>query len=368
MAIRQTKAGTWEVDHYFFDQEGRRRRKLRTFDKHKDAVAYEKEALAAVEKREFVAPSKATVEERARSWLENRFANGNYERATRIERESHVNHYIIPAFGSLPIQNVTIEQIEKQATEWNKKVSAMTVNRILRTLAKIMAESKRYGILKDNPAAEANRLKQAGEVVTPDKVFTRDELRAVINATESGTRQRILVMLPALTGCRVGELLGASWDSMDLKAGKFEIRTTVADPDKGQPPIFKAPKTVNSRRTVPLPKELIHELRLWKLRCPPSEQNLVVPSNLCRPIRRRQVWELVNRILKKLQIEKQLSPHSFRHTFASLLLADRVPIPEVSKLLGHKNSGITMNTYAHFIEGQTDAVHNLAASLLSPAN
>jgi Arm DNA-binding domain len=53
--IRQTKAGTWEVDHYFFDSDGKRRRRLRTFTKHKDAVAYQKEALAAVQKGEFVA-------------------------------------------------------------------------------------------------------------------------------------------------------------------------------------------------------------------------------------------------------------------------------------------------------------------------
>ena len=46
--IRPTKAGTWEVDHYYFDQDGKRRRKLKTFDKYKDAVSYEKEALALV--------------------------------------------------------------------------------------------------------------------------------------------------------------------------------------------------------------------------------------------------------------------------------------------------------------------------------
>jgi integrase len=115
--VRQTKAGTWEVDHYWFDADGKRRRKLRTFAKYKDAVAYEKEALAQVQKREFIAPSKMTVEEKSRDWLEKRFANGNYERATRIERENYVYNYIIPAFGSLPIQNLNIERIERQAGE-----------------------------------------------------------------------------------------------------------------------------------------------------------------------------------------------------------------------------------------------------------
>jgi integrase len=216
MAIRQTVAGTWEVDHYFFDSNGKRRRKLRTFAKYKDAVAYEKEALAQVQKREFIAPSKVTVGEKATDWLEKRFANGNYERATRIERENYVHHYIIPAFGSLLIQNLAVERIEKQATEWNKKVSAMVVNRVLRTLTDIMAEAKRHGVIKDNPAAEAERLKEETEVVTPDKVLTKAELRQVINATESGTMEKVMVMLPALTGCRVGELLAARWGALDL--------------------------------------------------------------------------------------------------------------------------------------------------------
>ena len=206
--IRQTKAGTWEVDHYYFDPDGKRRRKLRTFAKHKDAVAYEKEALAQVQKREFVPPTKVTVKERATGWLEARFANGNYERSTRIERESHVNHYIAPAFGAMPIQNLTIELIERQMVEWNKKVSAKTVNKVVRTLTEIMSEAKRHAVIRDNPAAEAKRLKQEVEEITPDKVFTRDELRRVIGATEPGTRERVAVTILALTGCRIGELLG----------------------------------------------------------------------------------------------------------------------------------------------------------------
>ena len=195
--IRQTKAGTWEVDHYYFDQDGNRRRKLRTFAKHKDAASYEKEALALVEKREFVPPTKVTVRERATDWLEARFVNGNYERSTRIERESHVNSYIIPAFGALPIQNLTVVMIEKQMIEWNKQVSAKTVNKVVRTLTEIMGEAKRHKVIRDNPAKEAKRLKQVEEI-TPDKVFTRDELRRVIGAAEPGTRERAIVMTLAL--------------------------------------------------------------------------------------------------------------------------------------------------------------------------
>ena len=59
-----------------------------------------------------------------------------------------------------------------------------------------------------------------------------------------------------------------------------------------------------------------------------------------------------------------MTPHSLRHTFASLLLARRVPVPEVSFYLGHKNAAITLSTYAHFTGEQTNAVHDFSASVL----
>jgi integrase len=367
MAIRQTVAGTWEVDHYWFDSEGKRRRKLKTFAKHRDAVAYEKEALAQVQKREFIAPSKTTVGEKAKGWLETRFSNNsNYERATRIERENHVHRYIVPAFGSMPIQNLSIERIEKQATEWNKKVSANVVNRVLRTLTRIMAEAKRHGITKDNPAAEAERLK---EETSEREIFSPDELRQVIAATEPGSRDRVIVMKLTLTGCRIGEILGASWSAVDLKAGKFHVRASMADPDKGNEVIFKKPKNKSSERVIPLSKELLHELRLWRMKCPPSERDLVIVSDQGKPVRRRYVSELLRGILRELKIEKKLTAHCFRHSFASLLLAKQRPVPEVSKLLGHKNSGITYRTYAHHVPGEeTDSVQDLSASLFNVSN
>ena len=61
MAIRKTVAGTFEVD--FRDQY--KKRIQRTFDTHRDAVAFQKEALAQVAKREYVRPSKKTVSEEA---------------------------------------------------------------------------------------------------------------------------------------------------------------------------------------------------------------------------------------------------------------------------------------------------------------
>jgi integrase len=91
----------------------------------------------------------------------------------------------------------------------------------------------------------------------------------------------------------------------------------------------------------------------------------VIASDRGRPVRRRVVSEFLRGILTKLKIEKKLTSHSFRHTFASLLLADRTPVPEVSHRLGHKNPKVTMETYAHFIpEEKTTAIDDFSASIM----
>jgi integrase len=76
---------------------------------------------------------------------------------------------------------------------------------------------------------------------------------------------------------------------------------------------------------------------------------------------------MLDAAIVKAELEKRLTPHGLRHSFASLLLAASVPVPEVSHLLGHKNSAITLTVYAHFArdEKKTPAVHNLASSIMA---
>ena len=136
------------------------------------------------------------------------------------------------------------------------------VNKALTTLTAVLALAKRHKRIKDNPAKDAERLKIATEdeddgEVTPDKVYSKEEIRKLIHATESETLGRLFVMLPALTGCRVGEVLGATWSAVDLKAGKFSVRFNLADSDKGHPLVLQPPKTKSSKRVIPLPPELI---------------------------------------------------------------------------------------------------------------
>jgi integrase len=166
-----------------------------------------------------------------------------------------------------------------------------------------------------------------------------------------------------LTGVRIGELSGATWEAIDLKAGKFEVRLNMQDNGKGQEKILKTPKSKAGRRVLPLSRELLQELRVWKLKCPASRYNLVVVNAIGKPLHRKQISNILDAVIEKAGI-KRLTPHGLRHTFCSLLLAGGVPVTEVAHYAGHKDASVTLKVYAHFVPRETAAIHDLAASIL----
>src|SRR5215204_28096 len=111
-------------------------------------------------------------------------------------------------------------------------------DKVLTTLTAILALAKRYKLIKDNPAKDAERLKIATEqeddiVVSPDKVYSKEEVRKLIQATEPGSLERLIVMMPPLTGLRIGEVLGTTWSAVDLKRSKLDVRLNLADTGQG---------------------------------------------------------------------------------------------------------------------------------------
>jgi integrase len=69
-------------------------------------------------------------------------------------------------------------------------------------------------------------------------------------------------------------------------------------------------------------------------------------------------------MLKKAGMPETLTYHKLRHGAASLLLSQKVPIPAVSKYLGHSNSSITLRVYAHMIDGDDGLAGSAMDSML----
>ena len=367
MAIVKTKAGTFRVDYR--DKAGRRYRK--TFATQKAAREYDRVVKGDITRNEFIAPSDITVTDAANEWWQKKVNSGGYRPASLKNWRLHIDNYIAPLLGDFKIQEVRIKHVEDSAVAWAQKTSAYTSGCVLTTLRAIFKFAERREWIRQNVALRAERVKvsndeDADDAVLPEMVYSEAELKALINTTESASIDRLMVMVPVLTGLRIGEVLGLQWPSIDLKANLLSVRTALIDATGGRQ--IAKPKSKSSRRTLPLPAELAHELRQWRLKNMPSEQGLVFATLDGHPLHRRYAMQVLDRAITAAGI-KRLTLHKLRHTFASLLLSRGVPITTVSAYLGHRDSVITLRVYAHFVKNskansKANHMQKLASSIL----
>jgi integrase len=102
------------------------------------------------------------------------------------------------------------------------------------------------------------------------RAWTPDELAAIL--AKANVDEALFIRVAASTGLRFGELVGLRWSDVSFEAARLTVAQQFTHG------AFSGLKTDNARRTVPLASNIVKELKLWKLRCPPSEQGLVFPS------------------------------------------------------------------------------------------
>lgn len=161
--------------------------------------------------------------------------------------------------------------------------------------------------------------------------------------------------LAIVTGCRSGELRALTWDEVDLEAGTITVGQTLHRLD-GQY-IVTAPKSEASVRTLAVGSEGLRALRRqraqqaeWRLRAGPAWEgtDFVFTTRAGAPLHRSTPLNALKRECRRLGVPT-LAVHDLRHTSASLLLSQGLPVPLVSQRLGHANPSITMSVYAHVI-------------------
>jgi site-specific recombinase XerD len=129
------------------------------------------------------------------------------------------------------------------------------------------------------------------------------------------------------TGLRASELLGLQLARVDLEVGELRVV------GKG-----------NRERMVPVPRELAALIRRWLAVRPPGPGTLMGRAG--QPMTYKQLTASFKRVMRLAGLADRYTPHKLRHTFATRLLAKRVDITKIQRLLGHKNINTT-TIYAH---------------------
>jgi integrase len=229
-------------------------------------------------------------------------------------------------------------------------LSATTAASARVTLRKALADAMRHDLVHRNVAALARPPRRE----RPDlRYLSPAELRTLLAACE-GDPLGPLVTVAATTGRRQGEILGLSWEDVDLEGGRLTVRRALARTWNGGYALA-APKTSRSRRTVNLARvatEALRRQRAWQddaaSAAGPAWSNpdgLVFTDAAGRPLRGTNVTHGFHRLLNAAGLPS-IAFHGLRHSAATALLAAGVPLRVVADQLGHTTISITADLYA----------------------
>ena len=175
------------------------------------------------------------------------------------------------------------------------------------------------------------------------------------------------MMITLCSGVRIGEITALQFKDIDLDSRTMKIEKTLEriysiDSDghrKGTQLIIQTPKSLSSRREIPLPKEIINILK--------KSSALVIGdyfvcSGNAKPIEPRVYRLHFNQACKNAGV-RVIKYHGLRHSFATRMLEKKVDIKTTSTILGHSDVQITMNIYMHPTEEMKKNAINVTSSL-----
>ncbi|MBM7030559.1 site-specific integrase [Bacillus velezensis] len=166
--------------------------------------------------------------------------------------------------------------------------------------------------------------------------------------------------MAAFTGTRSGERLAGKWRDLILEGDglkTFRVTKTLYCPsNKASDYELLPPKTPAAVRDVPLSDFLASLLKRLKLKQAKiayangrtfSDDDFIFARPDGHPENIKKMDTRMRRILKRMDINKHITQHTFRHTFTSLAAEADVPLEEIQKILGHQNDDITKKVYLH---------------------
>ena len=294
-----------------------------------------------------------TVAEYLTEWLATVVQPNLRWKSYQVYRWAVVGH-IIPGLGNKPLAELVPLDIQRLlVAKRDEGLAQNSLAKIHGALKSALTTAEQWGLVETNAARKVSPLK-AG--MRRPKPLSRAEVRLLFAAVV-GDRLEALYVLAVTVGMRQGELLGLSWDDVDLGCGKLFVRQQLQRQSGG--PRLVPLKTKASRRVLNLPVLAIEALeahrgrqsveRIQKGVGGPggwAETGLVFVNRSGAPLDGQRVSKWFHGHLEAAGLEDRTF-HALRHTCASLLVEDDVQPKIIQATLGHSSIQATMEIYAH---------------------
>jgi integrase len=424
---REGKNGVSWLLKYDADRDpvtGKRQQRYKTVrGTKKDAQSELRKLLGEVDTGAHIDPAKTTVADWVESWLRDHVAP-SVSQATYEGYKQKLTMHVMPRIGRVLVQKLTAPMIQKMytdlltsghrpnmrkvaksgataSTSTSTSLSAQTVLHVHRTLFQCLKMAARQKVIARNPAEDVTapnpkRTRNQGtqaEGAADGKALDNEQLPALFGAFK-GKPLFALVAVCLGTGLRRGEVLALSWSDIDLEKLTLRVNRAIEVTEKFGVRIKDCPKNDSSRRTLGIDEGTCELLRTHrkeqrelalKLGTSYPADCLLFPCvmvrakgrqpiagtvgaevDFCRPWNPTAITKQFKRIAATAGLP-DLTLHDLRHTHATLLLLESVPLHAVAQRLGHSTPVITMMTYAHVLRRAEDQAAQVSGDFLKAA-
>ena len=318
-------------------------------------------------------PCKLTFREWSQEWTENYLAS--IKPRTADSYKSTVKKHLCPAFGATKLVDLDNQMIQTfissldSATKDRKALSPKTIKNTHGVLHTCLQQAVDSGLIERNPA-EGCKLprREKGERF----VFDEDSIKPFIDACHQHS-DGILYLVTMFCGLREGELLGLTWDCIDLDNAVITVKQQLQRQRAGE---AKGTHTLGSTkngktRYITVAAYVIDLLRLqkakqavWERRAGDAWNNpdgLVFTDELGRSRSAQTVYLRFKKLVSELGYP-QARLHDLRHTFATMSLRNGDDVKTVQEHLGHYSAAFTLDMYGHVTPTMhTDSANRMQA-------
>ena len=249
-------------------------------------------------------------------------------------KSAHINTYIKSLDKYIDKQNHTVV---KKSSSINRSISS------IKSFYKYLINNE---IIKENPAKSILSVKQSKKI--PD-ILSVEEINKILDSFDltkkNNVRDKAVISLLYSSGLRVSELTSLQLTNLFLEEDIIRIF------GKG-----------NKERIVPIGSiakndllNYIENIRPYYTR-KTNSKGILFLSNRGKELSRKTVWNIIKISSIRAEINKKVSPHTFRHSFASHLLEGGAGLRIVQELLGHSNISTTQ-IYTHLDQTYLKEIH-----------
>ena len=322
----------------------------------KEASKHLREVTHQIDEGTYKAPTKITLGEWLAIWQRDYLSH--VKPSTRYLYGKNIESYILPRLGKVKLQSLSTPQIQhlynelKEPTQKGASpIAPKTIKGVHGVLHKALQQAVQIGYIRTNPSDACTLPKVIRKDIKP---LDDDQIVAFLDAIVDHPHE-LLYKIALFTGLREGEILGLTWDCLDLDAGTLVVKQQLRkEQKKGGNYYFSTPKN-GKTRTLVLAQSvrklfLEQKFKVNRMRAEAgsawTERNMVFCNAIGDYLSYRTVYDCFKRIMAKIGTP-QTRFHDLRHTYSVMSLRNGDDIKTLQENLGHATAAFTLDVYGH---------------------